>query len=103
MEYDRDHLEQFGKMLKKDVRDGDLDAGLAESYASYFGLTLNYTYTARIQVTFDVTFEVNPDADPDDVDSSDFDIEISTNYCSSVSEITDYDVTDICVEDIEEA
>lgn len=103
MEFSREHLERFKNMLKKDVRNGDLDSGVAEAYASHFDLVLEYTYTARVTVTLDVTFDINPDSDPDDIDGSDFDIEVSTNYCSSVSDVTDYSVSEICVEEIEEA
>jgi hypothetical protein len=103
MEYSIDHLEQFKTMLKKDIRNGDLDSNLGDCYAAHFGLELSYTYTARITVTLDVTFEANPDCDPDDIDASDFDIDVSTSYCSSISDVTDYTVDDICVEEIEEA
>lgn len=103
MEYSIVHLEQFKTMLKKDIREGDVDAGVAEAYAGHFGLELSYTYRARITVTLDVTFEANPDCDPDQIDSTDFDIDLTTGYCSTIADVMDVSVNEFDIEEIEEA
>jgi hypothetical protein len=95
-------VQAFRAVLRKDAMNGDIDSGIAESYADLFGFELATRARVLLAIEVEVDLTVNPDACFADLDASDFDVDVSESLYSDIKEIGDITVTSIDVVDIEE-
>jgi hypothetical protein len=89
-------IDDFIAELKRDVKNSDIDASMAQNYAEFFNRSISTRVTGTITVTFEVAMDLEPGTDKGDLDPSDFDASIETGWategiCIDSADVTDFD------------